>query len=81
VIPGTGSDEDAAYEPARTVVAIGRTSVRVVVVVAPRADWSGIVIAVAIPGTNPNAYSDLGVRRSGEESRWNKNCAKQQEIS
>jgi hypothetical protein len=35
VVPGTGSDEDAAYEPARTVVAVGRASVRVVVVVAP----------------------------------------------
>jgi hypothetical protein len=66
VVPGTGTDEEATNEPARSVVSIRGASVRVVVVVAPAANRSRAVTIVTVPGANPNAYTNLSVRRSGQ---------------
>lgn len=65
VIPRSGTDENAIYEPVRTVVAVGSTGVWVIVIVAVRADRrSG---DVARPNANadspdPNANTHLGLR-------------------
>jgi hypothetical protein len=53
VIPRAGADEYAASEPVRTVVAIRRASVRVISVVAVRANRSR---------ANSYAHRDLGLR-------------------
>jgi hypothetical protein len=81
VIPRASADKDAADEPARTVVAIGCASIRIIVVVPPAANWSrpiAITIVVAISRTYPDAHTYLSVRRSGQQSRWNENHTKQQ---
>jgi hypothetical protein len=72
-IPGTGADEDAAREPVRSVIAVGRASVWVVVVVAVGAHGSRPVI-------HGTSYTDakgdaLGVRaRRREETNSETNA-------
>ena len=44
VEPRSSSDEDTAYEPVRTVIAVGCASVRIIVIVAVFANWRGAVI-------------------------------------
>ena len=44
VVPGAGTDEDAADEPVRSVIAVGGAIVRGIIVVAIGADWRGAVI-------------------------------------
>jgi hypothetical protein len=65
VIPGSRADEEAAYEPARSVVAIGRAGVGIIIVITPGTNRSRIpIVAIPIVTTDPNTDSDLGVRRS-----------------
>jgi hypothetical protein len=68
-IPGAGPDKDAAVEPRRSVVPVGRASVGIVSVVAIGADRSRIAIAPIDRATNSNANRDLGMRisRGGEQ--------------
>jgi hypothetical protein len=81
VIPGAGADEQPAYEPARTVVAVGRASVRIIVVVTPGANRSGIaIVTVPIAVANPYPYTDLCVSRSRHQRCGNQR-AEQQKIS
>lgn len=67
VVPGAGADEDAAYEPIRPVIAVGRAGVRSIVVIPIGADRSWAVIGRR---SKSNAESDvLGARvRSREET-------------
>ena len=58
VVPRARTDKHASYEPIRSVVAVRRASVRIVIVIAISADRSGAVIA----GTNPHADCDLRLR-------------------
>jgi hypothetical protein len=59
VVPGAGTDKDAAYEPVRSVIAVGGAIVRGIIVVAIGADWRGAVID---GGAYANAEGDaLGV--------------------
>jgi hypothetical protein len=46
VVPGSRTDEEAADEPGRAVVAIGRASVGIVPVVTVRADWGSVIRSV-----------------------------------
>jgi hypothetical protein len=61
--PRASSDEEAAIEPGRSVVPIRSAGVRIVVVVAVRASWRTIGIAVIARTTNPdpNRYLGMGV--------------------
>jgi hypothetical protein len=71
VIPGAGADEDAAGEPVRAVVTIGRTGVGIVVVVAVGADWRGTVI-----GRRSESHTEgdaLSVRVRSREERNTEN--------
>jgi hypothetical protein len=73
VIPRAGADEDADDEPIRSVVAVGRASVWVVVVVAVGADGRR---AIVIRGADSDAHNNaLGVRgRCGEEANSETNA-------
>src|SRR5258708_4340840 len=46
-IPGAGADEDAAIEPRRPIVPIGRTGVGIVAVVAIGTDWSRVAVTIS----------------------------------
>jgi hypothetical protein len=63
-IPGAGADKDAAIEPRRPIVPIGRTGVGIVAVVAIGADWSRVAVTVSPihRATDPNSNRDLGMR-------------------
>ena len=52
VEPRAGADEDSAVEPARTVVAVRRTRVRVIRVVAVSAHWSFADVSRTDPNCN-----------------------------
>jgi hypothetical protein len=70
VIPRACANEDAAVEPCRTVVAVRGTRIRVVAVVAIRANRGITVVSSAIHrAANPNAHRNLsmGVSRRGEQ--------------
>jgi hypothetical protein len=75
-IPGADADEQAAREPARTVIAVGRARVRVIGVVAPRAiRWAVISRRFNDSRTDSHTDPDLGVRsRNGSERKNNKHC-------
>jgi hypothetical protein len=57
VIPRAGADKDSAYEPLRTIVAIGRAGVWIIGVIAIGACWA----YVAVPGADADANSDRGL--------------------
>jgi hypothetical protein len=57
VIPGAGADEDSTYKPIRSVIAIGRARIWVIVVVSIVADWRGANVA----RTKSNAHADLSL--------------------
>jgi hypothetical protein len=57
VVPRAGADKDAADKVVRTVVAVRRTRIWVIAVVAVSANRSGSYIS----GTNSNANGDLSV--------------------
>lgn len=67
VIPGAGPDKDAPVEPVRSVVAVRRTGIRIVRIVAPVTDRGTVSIGsrnYIRPDTDSNR--DLGVRRYRE---------------
>lgn len=68
--PRTSTDEDAAVKPRRTIVTIGSTRIRVVVVIPIRAGGRPITVSVICPHpwTHPDAHSNL---RMGV-SHWDK---------
>jgi hypothetical protein len=67
-IPRAGADKDATDKPARAVEAIRRARVRIVVVIPPRTDRSGIPIAVIpVPGTDSDTYTDLRIGRGSKK--------------
>jgi len=72
VEPGSGADEDAAYEIIRPVEAVRRAGVGSIVVVAVSADWRVVIGRAA----NSDAEGDaLGLRvRSGEETNSETNA-------
>jgi hypothetical protein len=73
VVPGASADEDAACEPIWPVIAVGRASVGIIIVVAISADWRWAVIGRR---SKSNAESDvLGARvRSREETNAESNA-------
>jgi hypothetical protein len=59
VVPGASADKDPAHEPVRTIVAIGRASIRIVRVIAVSADRrASNITAEADPHSDP----DLSLR-------------------
>src|ERR1700761_4528280 len=85
VIPGASADEDAAEEPARSVISIGRTRVWIVRVVPPLTNWSSrripvsvITVTAAIADADP--YTNLGVCGSREKGCRNHDYSQQQQI-
>jgi hypothetical protein len=82
VIPRAGADEDAAHKPARAIVAIGGTCVRVIRIVAPGAyRWANRVPVsiIAISDANPDPY--LRMSGSRYERGRDHEGAEQQKIS
>jgi hypothetical protein len=69
VIPRSGADKEAAYKPARSVVAIGRAGVRIIVVVSPGTNRSGIPVTIVSVAADSDTDSDLGVRRRSRHQR------------
>jgi hypothetical protein len=72
-IPRAGADKEPAYKPTRSVVAIGSAGIGSVRIVPPRANRchgriSIAVVAVpAVPGTNPDTDTYLGLGWSREK--------------
>jgi hypothetical protein len=66
VIPRAGADEVSADEPVRAVVAVGRTSIRVIIIVAVSAYRSWPPIAVTWADSNADNHS-LRVRKGSEK--------------
>jgi hypothetical protein len=66
VVPGTGTDKDAAGKPRRTIVSVGRAGIRIVAIVAISADGGRIPIAVTAinRSADTNADRNLGMRIS-----------------
>ena len=83
-IPGTGADEHATDEPARSVVPVRRASVRIVRVIAIGTNRSDARIAIPIitvtPVSHSNPNGDLGLGWLGDERGGNHHSAQQQEI-
>ncbi len=82
VVPGTGADEEATDEPARSVVTIRSAGVRIIRVIAPGADRSRVVVTVVSVSSITDAYThtNLGVSRSRHQRCGNQR-AEQQKIS
>lgn len=84
VIPGACSDKDAAKKPARSVITVGGASIRIVRIVAPRANRRGTIVAVisivvTVSWVGPDADSHTDLRLS--ERCWNQECTEQSEIT
>jgi hypothetical protein len=62
-IPGASADKDAAVEPRRSVVPVGRAAVRIIAVVAIGADRSSVAVTIH-RDTDPNSDRNLGMRIS-----------------
>ena len=81
-VPRSGADKDAAHKPVRTVIAIGRASVRVVGVIAPGAfGWAVVTVVVTVIRSghnrraNTDSYRDLAIRlRYNGEWQNHKHC-------
>jgi hypothetical protein len=68
VEPGTGADEDSADEPIRAVVSIGRTSIRVIIIVAVRAYRRRSNITISRPESYADSHSLRVSERSGKHA-------------
>jgi len=69
-IPGTSANEDAADKPVRAVIAIRRTGIGIIGIVAPLANWRPVLDRSRDNvRSNPYANSDLGVRSDCERHR------------
>jgi len=61
-IPGSNADKEPAYKPARPVIAIRSTGIRIIGVITPGTVWRPVVHrSVNDSRTNADADSDLGV--------------------
>src|SRR6266404_8106139 len=58
-VPGTSADKDPIREPARSIVAVGRATIRIVRVISVRADRRASYIAAK---ANAHSDSDLSLR-------------------
>jgi hypothetical protein len=69
-IPGAGTDKEAAVEPRRSVVSVGRASIGIITVVAIGAGRSRVAIAITpvYRPTDPdsNRHLSMGIGRSGK---------------
>jgi len=68
-VPGASADKYAAYEPVRSVIAVRSASVRIIRIIAPRADRGTVGIRSSHnrrPDTNTDTYGDLCVGRRCE---------------
>jgi hypothetical protein len=76
VIPGPGTDKQAAIEPVRTVISVRCAGIRVIVVIAPFAiRRTGIcVIRGNHRGADAHSNTDLGARRNRGEGKSYKQC-------
>src|SRR5208283_1007681 len=76
VVPGAGADEEAAHEPVRPVIAIRRTAVGGVGVVAPFAVRGAVIVRRGHHcRADPHANPHLGIRRrDGSKRKNNKHC-------
>jgi len=84
VVPRPGADEEAADEPARSVITIGSAGVGIVVVVAPLAGrrWITVVpVPVPVANTHPDTNAHLSICRSSKKRCGNHYGAEQHEIS
>jgi hypothetical protein len=73
--PGTGTDEDAASEPIRPVVAVRRTGIRGIAVIAVRANWSHTVALVNRPAnTYANGNALCARERCAEHANKQQTC-------
>ena len=66
VVPGAGADEDAAVEPLRAVVAVGRAAVRACGVVAIGANGSGADVDADLGIGAWSRYEQKGAGQSGQ---------------
>jgi hypothetical protein len=71
-IPWAGTDEQAAYEPVRAVVTVGRAGVGIIPVVTIRADGSRA--NARVNRANANSHGDLGMRCSGGKDQNPQQC-------
>lgn len=69
VVPGTGANEDATYEPLRTPVAVRRASKRIIWIVSVIAHRRRIVIAVIRADLDPNGNLRISI-----DCRDRQNC-------
>jgi hypothetical protein len=60
VIPGTCADKQAADKVARSVVAVRRTAIRIVRVIAPIAHRGGVVVVAVVVGIIVLAVDNCG---------------------
>lgn len=80
-VPGTRANEDAAREPSRAVVAIGRAVIWVIGVIAPLTDRGTVCIRSGHncrSYTHSDSHRNLGVRRSGCKRQNQKHCQQKQ---
>ncbi len=81
VIPGAGPNEEPTHEPARSVIAVGRASVRIIGVVTPGADRSRVSVISVTVISDTNTHTYLCVSRNRHQRYWNHQRAEQQKIS
>ena len=75
-VPRPGADEEAADEPARSVVAIGRTTIWIVRIVAPRAVRRTVIHRSRNNRrTDTDTHCNLGIRSNCKRQR-HKHCNK-----
>ena len=72
VVPGAGADEDAVDKVIRSVVAVGRAGVRIVVVVTVNAGWCGA--DGTVDGAYPDAHGNLSMGAGRDEKQNSQQC-------
>jgi hypothetical protein len=68
--PWAGADEQASRKPVGPVVPVGRASIRVIAIVAIRADWR-VSVSVPVPWADPNANNHSLCVRIGRTKHAN----------
>ena len=76
MIPRACTDEDAAYEPVRTVITVGHTGVRIIAVVTIGADRRSAYRAVDRSDANADApmHLRMGITGGKKEQNAQKSC-------
>jgi hypothetical protein len=62
VIPGAGTDEEAAKKPARSIKSVRCASVRIIGIISPAADWSRPIVVVVISRIDSNTDANRNLR-------------------